>query len=197
MGFGDGLRMQFMSVSSARVCRPPENTITFALTLVKRHHTTAATMRRRCAPFIIVLLLSTLHNHATLADDVEKTAEDQDRLEVDNILGATDIIKEIKKQREKHAVQLMEIEKTMETELKSFYKKHDAALSKLRTIDSELRQHVNNLESKVIAEAQALAENAPSYSSWVVSCAGLVVTIIGVYIYWSRAMQNSLSAKYL
>ena len=152
---------------------------------------------RRCAPFIIVLFLSTLHDHATLAGEAEKTAEDQDRLEVDKILGATDIIKEIKKQREKHAVQLMEIEKTMETELKTFYKKHDAALSKLRTIDSELRQHVNNLESKVIAEAQDLAENAPSYSSWVVSCAGLIATIIGVYIYWSRAMQNSLSAKYL
>jgi uncharacterized membrane protein len=153
-------------------------------------------MRRAIILFLVTLF--TITGQYCYASDVEDNKDnDDDKNEVDRILSATNIIKEIRTQREKHAVQLIEIEMTMETEMKLFYKKQDAALSRLRTIDSELRQRVNNLESKVIAEAQVLADRAPGYSSWWVPFFALLAVIIGVYAYVNRAITKSVSSKYL
>ena len=153
-------------------------------------------MRRAIILFLVTLF--TITGQSCYASDVEDNKDnDDDKNEVDRILSATNIIKEIRTQREKHAVQLIEIEMTMETEMKLFYKKQDAALSRLRTIDSELRQRVNNLESKVIAEAQVLADRAPGYSSWWVPFFALLAVIIGVYAYVNRAITKSVSSKYL
>jgi hypothetical protein len=138
---------------------------------------------------VLLLTTSTSFVHGAVTADEEDVEDTQ---EVERILGATDIIQEITKQREKHHVQLIEIEMNMETEIKEFYKKHDSALSKLRTIDSELRQRVNNLESKVIAEAQNLKDRAPSYSSWLLPCVGLTGVVIGIYVWLGRKMSASV-----
>jgi hypothetical protein len=120
-------------------------------------------------------------------------ADDEDAKEVERILGATEIIQQITKQREKHRLQLMEIEKNMETEIKEFYKKHDAALSKLRTVDADLRQRVNNLESKVIAEAQNLKDVAPSYASWLMPFLGMSSVVVGVYMWLGRVLSKTVA----
>ena len=160
---------------------------------------TMATLRFHPFYYCILLLFLTTSVAARgtdIPDDYQHPEEADDKLEVDRILSATDIVIEITKQREKHALQLIEIEKTLETEIKVFYKKHDAALSKLRTIDSELRQHVNAMESRVVAEAQHFADQAPSYSSWIIPFCCLVVLLAAVYIYLNRAMSSSVATKY-
>jgi len=129
------------------------------------------------------------------ADQNNEAAQGEDSEEVERILSATDVVQKLTKQREKHRLQLIEIEKNMETEIKTFYTKHDAALSKLRVIDSELRQRVSNLESKIIAEAQNLKARAPSYSSWLLPFCGLLLLVVGVYVYLGRAITKSVSSK--
>ena len=99
-------------------------------------------------------------------------------------------------QRARHAKEIAELDGALETEIKSFYMKHDAALQKLRVIDAGLVQRVRNLESKVVAEAQELRDAAPAYSSWLLPATLLLASACGILAYLYRALQ-SVSSKRL
>lgn len=120
----------------------------------------------------------------------ESVDDPEDIAEVDRILTATDIVKEIKAQRTQHAQEIQALEKALEDEIKTFYIKHDAALQKFRVIDSNLVQRVRNLESQIIAEAQDLREKAPTFSSWLLPALFLLVSACAVLGYLYKAMQS-------
>ena len=115
----------------------------------------------------------------------EDAGDPEDIAEVDRILTNTQVVKEMRAQRAQHASEIASLEKALESEIKTFYMKHDAALQKLRVIDAGLVQRVRNLESQVVAEAQELRDRAPTYSSWWLPALLLLVSACGIvgYLY--------------